>query len=146
MRPVALGLAVAGLLLSAAPASATFPPFRTYPSYSRPYIPPYGRGGYLPSPYPYYPPYRPIYPPYIPPVRPLPVPYIPPVTPVVPVNPIYPPYIPPYYPPYGPFDGGSAGATRVPPPVRPVVGGSRVPPPRPGAGLPAGLGFTAPPR
>lgn len=143
MRLVALGLAVAGLLLTAESASATFPGFR---GYNRGYLP-YGRGGYLPSPYPYYPPYRPIYPPYIPPVTP-----VRPVYPVYPVNPIYPPYIPPYYPPYyppynppfGPFYGHSAGATRTPPPATPTVGGTRTPPPRPGAGLPAGLGVTVP--
>ena len=141
MRLVAFGLAVAGVLLTADGASATFPPYRG--GYNRGYYPPYGRGGYLPSPYPYIPPYRPIYPPYIPPVTP-----VRPVYPVVPVNPVYPPYIPPLYPPYippyGPLYGGSSGATRVPPPAAPATGTNRLPPPRPAAGLPAGLGVTVP--
>ena len=99
MRRLALALSVAGLLATADTASATFPFLRGgygYRSYNRPFIPPYGRGGYLPSPYPYYPPIRP---PYIPPVRP--------VVPVTPVTPVYPPYVPyvPYVPPYPVYTG-----------------------------------------
>ncbi|MBX9627551.1 MAG: hypothetical protein K2X82_27365 [Gemmataceae bacterium] len=131
MRSVALGLAVAGLLLSADTASATYPRYGGYRGYYRPYY----RGGYLPSPYPY-----------IPPIRPLPVPYIPPVTPVypvVPVNPIYPPYVPPYYPPYTPpyYPYGPFYGSRTPPPRTATAPANRTPPP-----LPAGLGFTTPVR